>query len=1169
MTRGLNWQTVQMTLGIGLESKQDVRASTGSMDIARDVWFDELKGVQVRRPMVAMTNAIQGGGALANCRRLDTVGSELLVSTVDSMYSWNAQLQVWVLRGTNLAVNVTEHATFTTTGDQIDSDRAELNGTIVDVWVEGTQVFAAAADKATGSVLVSPTVVTSGVVSRPRIVALGTRLLLFVFNNSNGLEVRSIDPASPSTGIAGSGMTVISGIVVYDVVKAGTQDLCVGAASLIGGTQYVAFSLTPGLTLTNATKARVVTGPVAVATIPDGTKMQVIRATTATTDVHGDLLTTSTLADIFINQAIVNPGTIGNVAQIAACFRSVTTGGFFRCYVFISALAPSGSGFGPLFPIHMNFVDTSGALGTPSVFLYGPGIGSRAFDYNGQVYLWLTFGLDSSVLVDTAARTIGQAQNAYLLYRDDGFLVAKAVYNVGGGIRATSGLLPGVALTSGATTYSWAGTAKRKLALGGGSTGYAAREPHDITFQFDSVGGRRAVEFGKTLYIAAGEILQYDGVRIVEVGFHFYPWSWDMVQCLTGTGNVAFGAYGYKITWRWQNARGEIERSTTATIGTATSSGVVGGAQHAFQMSQLAPLNTTHKKAATGASAIAAEVWRTAVNADLSTPYFLATSSDPTNLTNPNKYIPNVDTANQEPSVTWRDEAADSTLEIKETNPENGLVLESLCPPEASIIIATDTRLFLAGIAGQPDSVWYSLLREDGQIAGFNDTLVIPIPPSGGDITALTFLNQILIVFRQTSIYALEGQGFDNAGGGSNYGPANWLAQDVGAISAESVAVTPMGVVFKSLKGWYLVDRGLGVKYIGQNVSDFDTDTVLSAIVVETQHHVRILTSNRMIIWDYFNVTPEQPRGQWSEATISDGVHATIWNGQYVYLTATGPKIEQTTYVGTTYGLDLETSWLKTADLQGAIRIRWFEVLGELRSLGWLMRIRVARDYQYDVSGNPVYYDDAAWLPSPTVIGSALQVRHAPSQGQCEAIKVRMTAVTDAVRATLVTTALSPQVTTSGTAWASTWTAATVGAGAIAYGEMGNAISMQVAVEDGTPFSIDVRDHFFWDHSLQRWREDLNNIGVRVLCHVGSSPTVAQLEAAIVAGTKLATLTTPDATPAKVIDAAGMVNLTSIAFLTGGTYGSPTTEQAKLTGLALEVGTKPGIFRRLPAAQKA
>ena len=147
---------------------------------------------------------------------------------------------------------------------------------------------------------------------------------------------------------------------------------------------------------------------------------------------------------------------------------------------------------------------------------------------------------------------------------------------------------------------------------------------------------------------------------------------------------------------------------------------------------------------------------------------------------------------------------------------------------------------------------------------------------------------------------------------------------------------------------------------------------------------------------------------------------------------------------------------------------------------------------------------------------------------------------------------------------------------------MGNALTMSIAfVPFTTPvaaeFTYDlpfdfisdtglvlVNDHFAWSMTLGKWREDVNNIGVVV----AGSVTVADLEAAIADATALATLTTPDASPTKAVNAVGMLaaGIAAAAGFAGGTYGVPTGESLKLTGLAAMVGVQSGT-RRLPAAQ--
>ncbi len=90
------------------------------------------------------------------------MNGELCVFTDTALYSWNAQLSKWVLRGTHLAIDVQEEHRFVTQDDQAESDRAELSNTIAYVWcVNNTTIYVAALDKSTASVLLAPTALTN------------------------------------------------------------------------------------------------------------------------------------------------------------------------------------------------------------------------------------------------------------------------------------------------------------------------------------------------------------------------------------------------------------------------------------------------------------------------------------------------------------------------------------------------------------------------------------------------------------------------------------------------------------------------------------------------------------------------------------------------------------------------------------------------------------------------------------------------------------------------------------------------------------------------------------------------------------------------------------------------------------------------------------------------
>ena len=980
--RGLQWNVIPFPLAAGLNQRSDDRARQPPyLDICRDVQFDELGGLQTRYPYASI-----GDPFGVEARRLVANGPELLCFTKDTLKSYDAESDAWVTKGTHLATKITETPKFVTTGDQINPDRAELENTILYAWEDTARVYVAAVDKTTGAVTMSATAI-AGPASRPRLVALDTRILLFFTDNLSALFVYAIDPANPAASLAGASTTVLGGgafNAYYDATRVIGADAAVVACRRAVTTSYTVATVTATPTVTATTKARTCDGPIAISCSPTGTQIQIARGNGSS--VQGDLLTLSTHADVFTAQAI---GTaLGTpINQIAAAHRSVQDGGQYRCYVTWSAQEVTTS---TAFQSKSNWVDTGGALGAQAVFVLRLGVASRSFEHDGRIYTWMVFAAESGA--SGMGEPLGmraQLQNTYFLYRDDAFLAAKAAFDVAGGHAASTGRLPGVALVDSVfrlgdagwpeRTYAWCGTERRLIPLGGGGarkrSGYADRGPRDILITFDSNEARRVARLGNTLYVAGGgEVLQYDGEGLTEVGFHIYPWVFGGV--MVGGGSLPAGAYSYKSTQRWQNAAGESERSTTATGEQLTSS----GAQTAV-FGTTANLHVTHKKAPR--SNVAIEIWRTEVNPSPEDPFYLITDVDPANTTGDNCYIANDPTTGFHGGLD--DNLTDDDLKERQTNPENGNVLENLAPPAATIIVASAERLFLAGIPGDPNRIWYSKLRADGEVAAFHDVLTVQLPSDGGAITALAFMNETLVVFKERAIYELPGDGFTNGSEGQNYGPARVIATDVGAVGHEAVAMTPNGLVFKSAKGWFSLDRGRNAQYIGGPITDYDVEPVVAVHALEGKHEIRVLTNVRMLVFDLI-------AQQWGERTLETNnetcVTATVWNGTHLYMDLETAFVEQTTLADLAdglYGLDVETGWIKLADLLGGGRIRQLQVLGEYRSAHRL-RIRIAYDYKV------AYVDDRYWTPSPTVVGDELNVRVGPSRQQCRAIKIRLTA---------------------------------------------------------------------------------------------------------------------------------------------------------------------------------
>lgn len=957
------WQTVQIPLAAGVDTGRDLRAaSPPGFEMLVDAQFDEVGGLQTRLPFstTGITKDIVGGGILTNIRRIEPYGSELLCFTQDTLYSWSEQRQGWISKGEHLAVKTDERTVFATTGDQFECDRAELDGTVVYSWSDSAlgTVYTAAIDKVTGAVLMAPTRI--GLASRPRLVALDTRILLFVVRDDPDLVVYAIDPAAPEL----SGSVDIVGDPnfqgTYDVCRVVGQDAAAFVAARVVATSYTVGTVSADLAVTTSTKSDPADDCAAIACSPDGANIVVVRMfTVGLAAIYADVLDASTLmtiaGDVSLASAELTP------THITAAFRNNQDSGQYRCYAFWS-----GSAAGNSFTTRANWVTPSATTGTAFEVNALGSLASSAFTYNGRVFTWLVYS--ATVTFDAGDEEFAFApQNTYFLVRDDGTIWAKAAAG-----RAnetpTDGWLPSVQTLDG-SSFTWCGIERRLIRIGGKRrTNYAARSPREITFSFDSDEARRCARIGETLYISGGQILQYDGSQLTEVGFPILPTIYEVTQATT-TDGLADGTYAYKMSWRWQNARGETDRSSAANTRTITITSGPDASDTDFYFTSF-----TRKRS----PAIAAEIWRTVVNPTADTPFYLVTDRDPAVTSNPNRYIEN------DPDdvlfLHFEDELVDADLAANEQHPENGAVLEYLAPPPATIITASADRLFLAGVAGDPDRVWYSRLRNDGEVASFHDSLAVAVPREGGAITGLAFLNETLIVFRETAIYALPGDGYDNTGGGMNYGPARSISTEVGAQNHESIALEPSGLVFQSNKGKYRLNRSWALEYIGGPVDEWDDERIAAVHVVESQHQIRWLTYfGRMLMFDYLI-------GQWAEWSVPGGVHACIWNGTHFVVTNVDVKKQQTTYDDIDYGLDAKLAPIKLNDLQGAGSVRWLGILGEYRG-ACRVQVELYRDYQTEP------YQTEVWTPTPTHIGEPMQVDVGPSIPKCMAIGVRITAI--------------------------------------------------------------------------------------------------------------------------------------------------------------------------------
>jgi len=600
---------------------------------------------------------------------------------------------------------------------------------------------------------------------------------------------------------------------------------------------------------------------------------------------------------------------------------------------------------------------TLGEFTAGALFKHHSGIASRAWVNQNDVQL---------NLVHASA-----IQTTYFTYMDDGTLIAKMGEGVGGGLLTTAHLPNVQSLGDG--LVQWMGTYKKRLAsdpdtapqadvdgtgVGTGAVNpvYTEVSPKRFRIDHQSAQSHQMVQVGRTGYFNGGQIWQYDSHGVTECGFHIFPEKF-FVEGSNGSGALTSGVdYWYKVYAVWVNANGERERSTVASAVKCT----MGVADDEVKVS-IYTLSHTNKTSPR--SEISFEVYRTVATPLGNSPFYKVTSDDPASTT-ANNYTPN-NPSSANGLVVLIDRMNDATLIKQEVDYQNSGALDNTAPTAASIIAEGKDRIWLAGFEDTSE-IRYSKQHFSGEAVNFNDALTITIPEDGGAITGLRVVGNTLIIFKRTSVYGLPGDGPNNLGFGQ-FGAAQLLTNDVGCIDQRSIAATPLGLMFQSEKGIYLLTGQFQALYIGAEVEAYNSQTITDAVVSDDKNHVTFLTSSgRTLLYDYLFK-------QWSTFTNHEGMAAAFWDGRYCYGRTNGVVYVESdtlfTDVGAPVKLKLETAWVKLNTLQGFQRIRRAMVLGEFRT-DHRLALDIAYDYEdfrrrliFDAAANV----DATVFGDPTV----------------------------------------------------------------------------------------------------------------------------------------------------------------------------------------------------------
>jgi len=482
----------------------------------------------------------------------------------------------------------------------------------------------------------------------------------------------------------------------------------------------------------------------------------------------------------------------------------------------------------------------------------------------------------------------------------------------------------------------------------------------EMDFNIDTMSGVKS-KIGETIYYTNGTTFSLDGRGAYESGFFLRPLVASLVSNTSGatTPAVASKTFNYIAVYNYYNGKGELERSIPSP-----SVQIVTAANTTYVVIKVKSLPATYKDMdSNSVQAYVTEVvlYRTATGGSV----FNRVSSVP----NSNSVFDYVD---------MYDAASDADISNNELLYTTGGILESDSTPNAKFSAAGGNRLFLGGLEIE-DDIAYSNKQLFGEAVSFSDFYRIRISSGTSadksKMSALGYLDGKIIIFREKSIYYVAGDGPNETGLGSSYTEPEVISSDVGCPEPRSVINGPTGLLFKSRKGIYLLDRAMNTSYIGAGVEDYNSQPICAAYVSDKYNEARFLTtSGNLLVYNFLFE-------KWSVFAGQSTIDADIWASNPVSVVNDIVKQEvEDSFTDSTvpYSMKFKSPWLKLTGLEDFGRIWSMEILGTFKSAHTL-RISVYVDYN----------DTAVQVRNitPLITDKQYQYRLHLKQQKCEAMQ--------------------------------------------------------------------------------------------------------------------------------------------------------------------------------------
>lgn len=449
----------------------------------------------------------------------------------------------------------------------------------------------------------------------------------------------------------------------------------------------------------------------------------------------------------------------------------------------------------------------------------------------------------------------------------------------------------------------------------------------------------KMAEISGSTCITGGQTWQYDGNNSCELGFHTSPQNLSITTATSG-GLIGAGTYYYQAVYQWSDANGNQHRSAPSPI---PSPGITTTGSASTVTIVIPSLTMTNK------TNVVVKIYRSSLTSPL-----------PREITNvAGVSVPNTPDV---PSLAYTDKLDEVAL----VGASKDILYTSLGQlPNDAVPASYDMTVFKARLFIVPcedrNSIFFSKPVIAGTPPEFSDLFTIFVNPSisskvnTGPITGIFPMDDKLIIFKQRAIYYIAGEGPDNDGTDNTFTDPIYVSATIGCISKQSVVITPMGLVFQSDKGLWVLGRDLSTQFIGAAVEKFllpaqpsgATPLVVSAQTVPNTNEVRFGISNgKMVVFDYFYQ-------QWGEFSGLSHLYSTIYKDRHTLLLPDGETVSQElpgTFMDGTVPVFVQftTAWVNLSGVQGLERAYFFNVLGQ-DVTPHSLEVQIAYDYSSDL----------------------------------------------------------------------------------------------------------------------------------------------------------------------------------------------------------------------------